>query len=62
MKSSNSRAACSTHRPHSCCVAAFRWGKPVIVYGPPSLGKDHPIIKFLAEQQRCTSVSFFKQG
>jgi len=34
----------------------------VIVYGPPSLGKDHPIIKFLTEQQRCASVSFFKQG
>lgn len=34
----------------------------MIVYGPPSLAKDHPVIKFLAEQQRCTSVSYFKQG
>ena len=39
-----------------------RWGKPVIVYGPPSLAKDHPVIKFLADQQRCASLSFYKQG
>lgn len=39
-----------------------RWGKPVIVYGPPSLAKDHPVVKFLAQQQRCASVSYFKQG
>jgi dual specificity MAP kinase phosphatase len=34
----------------------------VIVYGPPSLSKDHPIIKFLSTQQRCRSLHYFKAG
>lgn len=45
-----------------CCFQDCWWAKPVIVYGPPSLAKDHPVIKFLAEQQRCASVSYYKQG
>lgn len=38
------------------------WGKPVIVYGPPGLAKDHPVITFLAQQGRCSALLYFKEG
>eukprot|EP00879_Flechtneria_rotunda_P027734 GHRR01029724.1.p1 GENE.GHRR01029724.1~~GHRR01029724.1.p1 ORF type:complete len:223 (+),score=59.61 GHRR01029724.1:1121-1789(+) len=38
------------------------WGRPVIVYGPPNLNKDHPVIMFLVSEGRCTSVHYYKPG
>lgn len=38
------------------------WGKPVIVLGEEALKKDHPVIKFLAEEKRCKTLKIFRQG
>jgi hypothetical protein len=39
-----------------------RWGKPVIVFGEEGLRKDHPVVKFLAEENKCKSLSIYRPG
>ena len=41
-----------------CC----RWGKSVIVFGEEGLRKDHPVVKFLAEENKCKSLSIYRPG
>ncbi|MEW5317279.1 MAG: hypothetical protein WDW38_008590 [Sanguina aurantia] len=38
------------------------WGKRVIVYGEAGLTKEHPVIAFLANQGKCSSLLFYKEG
>lgn len=40
----------------------LRWGRPVVVYGPAGLSKDHPVISFLSKEGRCTSLGYYKDG
>lgn len=39
-----------------------RWGKPVVVYGPSGLGRDHPVVQFLVAEARCSAVHYYKPG
>jgi dual specificity MAP kinase phosphatase len=39
-----------------------RWGKSVIVFGEEGLRKDHPVVKFLAEENKCKSLSIYRPG
>lgn len=54
------------HLPHQtvhwieCCL--HRWGKPVIVFGEPGMRKDHPVVKFLADENKCKSLSIYRPG
>jgi dual specificity MAP kinase phosphatase len=38
------------------------WGKPVIVYGPEGLSRDHPVVKALETEGRAASISVFREG
>ena len=39
-----------------------RWNKPVIVYGDEKMRKDHPVVAFLAKENRCASLGIYKEG
>jgi hypothetical protein len=39
-----------------------RWGKPVVVYGPAGLGRDHTVVQFLVAEARCSAVHYYKPG
>ena len=34
----------------------------MIVYGDEKLRKDHPVVAFLAKENRCASLGVFKEG
>lgn len=38
------------------------WDKPVILFGPPALRKDHPVVAFLAKEGRARSLQYFPHG
>eukprot|EP00884_Botryococcus_braunii_P013251 jgi/Botrbrau1/21927/Bobra.0249s0051.1 len=38
------------------------WDKPVVVYGPANLKKDHPVVTFLAREGKCKILGVYKEG
>ncbi|CAG9464270.1 unnamed protein product [Pedinophyceae sp. YPF-701] len=38
------------------------WDKPVIVYGPENLKKDHPVVTFLSKDGRTRSLGVYREG
>lgn len=38
------------------------WNRPVFVYGPAALKKDHPVVAFLQQEKRCRFVGYYKEG
>ncbi|GBF91494.1 MAP kinase phosphatase [Raphidocelis subcapitata] len=38
------------------------WGRPVIVYGPPALSRDHPVAAFLSREGRAASLAVYRDG
>jgi len=38
------------------------WGKDVFIYGEEGLKKDHPVIDFLAKENQCRSLRYYRHG
>jgi hypothetical protein len=59
----SSCAGCCCRRPHPRRPAATRrWAKAVLVYGDKDLRRDHPVLAFLAQEGRCHSLQYLKDG
>lgn len=58
------RGFCHLTAPHLVPLLStpFRWGRPVIVYGPSGLSKDNPVISYLSKEGRCSSLGYYKEG